>query len=128
MMKKFLAVALAASTMGAAGFATAADCDLALGKKSFKACAACHKLDEGKNGVGPSLFGVVGRAVASVDGYKYSKGMNAYSEGGVVWDAERLDRYLAKPKAEVKGTKMSYGGLRKDDRRAALICYLDTIR
>ena len=127
MRSKYAAVAAALFTF-VAGPALADACDVKLGEKSFRACKACHKLDDGKNGVGPHLFGVVNRAVASVDGYKYSKGMVAYAEGGAVWDAERLDRYLTKPKDEVKGTKMSYGGLKKDDRRAALICYLETVK
>ncbi|MFK7945570.1 MAG: cytochrome c family protein, partial [Paracoccaceae bacterium] len=90
-MKKNFAGAFAAVVMLSAGTAFAADCDLKLGEKSFKACKACHKLEDGKNGVGPHLFGVVGRSVASVDGYKYSKGMVTYAEGDAVWDADRLD-------------------------------------
>lgn len=127
-MKKFLATVLSLGLIGGAGSALAADCDLKLGEKSFKACKACHKLDDGKNGVGPHLFGVVDRPVASVDGYKYSKGMKAYGEDGKVWDAANLDAFLTKPKKAVKGTKMSYGGLKKEDRRAALICYLATVK
>ena len=123
MRKSFVGTVAALVMMGAGG-AMAADCDLALGEKSFRACKACHKLEDGKNGVGPHLFGIVDRPVAAVDGFKYSKAMVGYAEGGTVWDTERLDRYLLKPKAEVKGTKMAYGGLKKDDRRAALICYL----
>ena len=117
---------VAASLAGFGGSALAADCDLALGEKTFKKCKACHKLEDGKNGVGPHLFGIVGRAVAGVDGYKYSNGMTAYAEGGKVWDAAALDAFMIKPKDEVKGTKMSFGGIRKEEQRAALICYLET--
>ncbi|MEO1495098.1 MAG: cytochrome c family protein [Pseudomonadota bacterium] len=102
--------------------------DVAKGEKVFKRCKACHKVEDGKNGVGPHLFGVVGRAVASVDGYKYSKGMTSYAEGGAVWDAERLDAYLTAPKKEVKGTKMAFAGLRKDTQRADIIAYLETLQ
>ena len=127
MNKKFAGV-LAATVMLVAGPALAQACDVKLGKKTFRACAACHKLDEGKHGVGPSLHGVVGRAAGTADGYKYSKSMTEFGSGGKVWDAALLDEFLTKPKALVKGTKMSYGGLKKDDRRAALICYLDSVK
>ncbi len=127
-MKKGFAGALAALVMMGAGAAVAAECDMKLGEKTFKACKACHKLEDGKNGVGPHLFGIVDRPVASIDGFKYSKALTAYAEGGAVWDAARLDAFITKPKNEVKGTKMAYGGQKKEDRRAALICYLATIK
>lgn len=124
-MKKTFAGLLGLAILTSTGLAQAADCDVALGEKMFKRCKACHKLEDGKNGVGPHLFGIAGRAVAGVEGYRYSKGMQAYAEGGAVWDAERFDRYITKPKKEVKGTKMSFAGLKKDAQRAALFCYLE---
>jgi len=127
-MTKVFAVAVAAVLMAGNALA-AAECDLALGEKTFKKCKACHKLEEGKKAIGPHLFGIVGRHVASVEGYKYSKAMRAFGEPeDRVWDVETLDTYLKKPKKLVKGTKMSFGGLRKDAKRAALICYLETIK
>ena len=102
--------------------------DVAKGEKVFKRCKACHKVEDGKNGVGPHLFGIVGRAVAGVDGYKYSKGMATYAEGGAVWDAARLDAYLTNPKKEVKGTKMAFAGLKKEAQRADIIAYLETLK
>ena len=94
------------------------------GEKVFKKCAACHALEEGKNKVGPSLFGVVGREVASTD-FKYSDPMHAL---GGVWTPERLAEYLTKPKDMVPGTKMSFAGLRKEEDRANIIAYLATIK
>ena len=110
--------------MASTGLAQAADCDVALGEKMYKRCKACHKLEDGAKGIGPHLFGITDRPVAGVEGYKYSKGMLAYAEGGAVWDDARMDAFLTKPKKEVKGTKMSFAGIKKEDQRAALICYL----
>lgn len=108
--------------------ALAEDGDVKKGEKLFKRCKACHKVEEGKNGVGPHLFGIVDRKVASVEDFKYSKAMVAYGEGDVVWDADRLNTFLTKPKAEIKGTKMAFAGLKKDQQRADLIAYLATLK
>lgn len=128
MKKLMMNLVLAAAVAGGSGTAFAADCDLALGEKAFRKCKACHKLEEGANGVGPSLFGIVGRTVASVEGFKYSNGMTEYAADGKVWDEAHLQAFLTKPKDEVKGTKMSFAGVRKDEERAALICYLETVK
>lgn len=101
-----------------------ADGDPAAGEKTFKKCKACHVVDSDKNRVGPSLKGVVGRTAGSVDGYKYSKAMVAFGEGGAVWDDATLDAWLIKPKELVKGTKMSFPGLKKPEDRANVIAYL----
>jgi cytochrome c2 len=97
--------------------ATAAD-----GAKVFRKCAACHKLEEGKNAVGPSLWGVVGREVASVEGFKYSDALMGL---GGSWDFERLSAYLENPKAYAPGNKMAFAGLRKIEDRAAVLRYLN---
>jgi len=101
-----------------------ASADTAKGEKVFKKCAACHKLADGENGVGPHLFGVVDRAIAAVDGYGYSGPM---ADFGGNWDAETLNAFLAAPKKYISGTKMSFNGLKKDEDRANLIAYLQTI-
>ncbi|MEM7211102.1 MAG: cytochrome c family protein [Pseudomonadota bacterium] len=120
-----LAIALATSLIAGSAMA---DGDVKKGEKVFKRCKACHKVEDGKNGVGPHLFGIVGRAVAGVEDYKYSKAMDAYGANGEVWDAERLDRYLTKPKKEVKGTKMAFAGLKKEKQRVDLQAYLETLK
>lgn len=127
-MKYMVSSLLAAAAFAMAGAAGAAECDVAKGEKVFKRCKACHKLEDGKNGVGPHLFGIVNRDVANVADYKYSSGMTDYGAGDEVWDADRLNAYLTKPKSEVKGTKMAFAGLKKDAQRADLICYLETIK
>jgi cytochrome c len=98
--------------------------DAAKGEKVFKKCKACHAIEEGKNKTGPSLYGVVGREAGLVEGYKYSKAM---AGSGLVWDAETLDGFLTKPKSYLKGTKMSFAGLKKEDDRANVIAYLATL-
>jgi len=100
--------------------------DPAAGKQVFEtACSICHSPQQGHNMVGPSLFGVVGRKSASVDGYNYSP---AFKTLGVTWDEATLDKYLAGPRAMVPGTKMTYGGLKDDTKRANLIAYLATLK
>ena len=101
---------------------------IADGEKVFKKCAACHKVGEGaKNGTGPQLNAVVGRAIGGVEGYKYSKTLAAMGEEGKVWDEAALDGFLEKPKSYAKGTKMSFAGLKKESDRKALIAYLSTL-
>ncbi|GGH27184.1 Cytochrome c2 [Cribrihabitans marinus] len=98
--------------------------DIENGAKVYKKCAACHKLEEGKNLVGPHLYGVVGREVASVEGVNYS---DALIELGGTWTPERLDAYLTKPRDFAPGTKMTFSGLRKEEDRTDVIAYLDSI-
>ena len=100
--------------------------DAANGAKVFKKCKACHVVDSAKNKVGPSLQGVVGRTPGSVAGFKYSSAMTGFGASGQVWDAATLDAFLTKPKALVKGTKMSFPGLKKADQRADVIAYLQS--
>jgi cytochrome c len=97
--------------------------DIVTGEKIFKKCAACHSINKGgKNKIGPALYNVVGRAVGGVDDYKYSKALAAY---GKEWTFEELNGFLTKPSSYLKGTKMSYAGLRKEKDRASIIKYLN---
>lgn len=127
-MKKVLSGMAAVVAVGLFAGSALAEGDVKKGEKVFKRCKACHKVDDGKNGVGPHLFGIVGRDVAGVDGYKYSKAMTEYGSADEVWDADRLTRYLAKPKAEVKGTKMAFAGLKKEQQIIDLLAYLETLK
>ncbi|MBE7183175.1 MAG: cytochrome c family protein [Methylobacterium mesophilicum] len=99
------------------------------GATIFKKCQACHSGEKGgPNKVGPDLWGVVGRPVAAHEGFSYSAGMKEFSQGGSQkWDFEHLNGFLTAPKSYVKGTAMSFAGLKKDDERANLIAYLRTL-
>lgn len=117
----------AALVTAAAGFG-----DAEAGKKIFRRCTACHKVGEGaKNGVGPQLNGVIGRAAGSIEGYKYGTGIMEASEKALVWNNDTLLAYLADPKAyliEFTGNKKAKAKmvfkLRKEDDRKNVISYL----
>ena len=98
-----------------------ADGDAAAGEKLFVKCKTCHTLEAGKNKVGPSLAGLMGRAAASLADFNYSDAMKA---SGLTWDETTLNEYLADPKGKVPGNKMVFPGMKKDEDRANLIAYL----
>ncbi|MGI9506597.1 MAG: c-type cytochrome [Geminicoccaceae bacterium] len=98
-----------------------AEGDAAAGEKVFKKCKACHVIDKEKNRLGPHLIGIVGRTAASVEGFKYSKAMQA---AGLTWDEATLDQYLADPKGFVPKNKMAFPGLKKEEDRTNVIAYL----
>jgi len=101
-----------------------ASADAAAGEKVFKKCAACHDASAGgANKVGPALYEVVNRNIASVGGFSYSGPLKAYGEGKQ-WTYEELNGFLWKPKAFIKGTSMGFGGVKKVEDRANLIAYL----
>ena len=98
--------------------------DLVHGQKVFKKCSACHMIaSDGKNMIGPNLWGVFNRQAGSVEDYKYSKAMVAY---GKKWNFEEMNSYLIKPQAYIKGTKMAFAGLRKEKDRASVILYMNS--
>ena len=93
------------------------------GAKIFKKCAACHSIAKGGgNKIGPALWGVIGRKAGGVLDYKYSKAMAAY---GKPWSFEEMNGFLTKPKEWIKGTKMSFAGLKNIKERAAVILYMN---
>ena len=93
------------------------------GEKIFKKCTACHSISEGgANKIGPALWGVLGRKVGSISDYKYSKSMKAYEK---TWSFDEMNGFLAKPKDWIKGTKMSFAGLKNAKDRAAVILYMN---
>ena len=97
--------------------------DVTIGEKVFKKCAACHSIVKGgKNNIGPALYNVVGRKTGIVSDYKYSKALASYDKE---WTFEELNGYLIKPAKWVKGTKMAFAGLRKENDRASVIKYLN---
>lgn len=115
-----LGLALFAAAVLASGPALAGG-DAAKGKKVYNKCKACHSLKAGKNKIGPSLHGVMGRAAGAVEGFKYSKAM---MKSGLTWDEETLAKYLEKPKKVVPGTKMAFAGLKKKKQRDNVIAYI----
>ena len=98
---------------------------VAAGEKVFRQCKACHQVGDGaKNRVGPILNGIVGHPAGQVEGFKYSNALNDMADDGLVWDEENLKAFLADPRGFVKGTKMSFAGLRKDEDMDAITAYL----
>ena len=97
--------------------------DVKHGEKVFKKCSACHVVNKGgENKIGPALYGVLGRKVAAIENYKYSKAMSEYDKE---WTFEEMNGYLRKPQSHIKGTKMAFAGLRKEKDRASVILYLN---
>lgn len=108
--------------------ATAPAADAAKGKALFeKTCANCHSIEAGINKVGPTLFDIVDRPVASVQGYDYSRTMRAASKEWKVWDEKHLDAYLTNPRQVLHGVKMFFAVPDAKD-RADVIAYLNTLK
>lgn len=126
MVKELLAAGTLALTLGSAGAAFAQDADqIAEGENVFKKCAACHQVGEGaENRVGPQLATMIGRQPGSLEGFRYSDGMVEYGETHEAWTEELLFTYLENPRQEVKGTKMAFAGLKKEEERQAVIAYM----
>lgn len=114
----------AAAPAGAAGLEERlAAADPARGKKVFRKCAACHTAEKGgRKKIGPNLWGIVGAPVGAREGFRYSRAMTAF---GGKWTPARLDAYLTKPRAVVKGGSMSFVGLKRDRDRADVIAFLN---
>ena len=120
------AAILAAALSLAAPPAGAQDPDPATGQRLFRSqCGVCHSPQPGRNVIGPSLFGVVGRHSGSIGDFHYS---SANRQSGLTWDPATLDRYLAAPQQVVPGTLMSFPGLKDPDQRLAVIAYLKTLQ
>lgn len=124
---KAVAAALLAIAATAALATPVQAADAAAGEAAFRRlCAACHIVTaEGRRGVGPSLFGIVGRKSGTVDGFRYSA---ANQNANVVWTPEVLERYLANPREFMPGTTMAFAGIRNDADRANVIAYLQTLK
>lgn len=97
-------------------------CNQEHAKKIFSKCASCHTINKGgATLLGPNLYAVVGREAGKVEGYPFSPAFEALNK---VWSEEELDMFLSNPMKSVPGTMMAFGGLRKQEDRNAVICYL----
>ncbi len=103
-----------------------AKADVAKGQAGSKACMACHSFEKGgANKVGPHLWDVVERPMGSVEGFSYSESFKAM--GAKPWGYDELNAWLKAPKEYIKGTKMAYAGISKDQDRANVIAYLASL-
>lgn len=122
----FRSLSIGLLTLALAGPAFA-EGDAAKGEKVFKKCKACHAVGDGaKNKVGPILNGIIGSPAGAVPEFKYSDALLAMAEDGLVWDEASMAEFLAKPKKFMKGTKMTFAGLRKEAQIADVTAYLAT--
>jgi nitrite reductase (NO-forming) len=97
--------------------------DVASGKLVFRKCQACHSLEPGKNGLGPSLSSIVGKKAGSVASFNYSPAMKS---SNLTWDVATLDAYLIDPQKSVPSNKMPFPGLKTENERKAVIAFLAT--
>jgi len=100
----------------------AGECDKVLGEKMFQKCVVCHSSEEGAgHSVGPNLHGLIDRPIGKVEGFKFSRALRK-SEGS--WTVEALDAFLQSPMEVYPRTSMAFAGLKKENDRQAVICYL----
>ncbi|HET7202752.1 MAG TPA: hypothetical protein VFI92_05240 [Steroidobacteraceae bacterium] len=93
--------------------------------EAFEPCVACHAYQPaGEQMDGPTLWGVVGRRIASVEGYEYSRALKGLDG---VWDRASLDRFIRNPKAVAPGARMTFGGVRDAADRAAILDFLERL-
>jgi cytochrome c len=98
--------------------------DAARGKLLYEDCIACHPVERGVHGIGPTLFSIVGRKAGALDDYRYSP---ALRRSGITWTAEALDTFVADPQASVPANRMPYAGMTSGADRADLVAYLQQI-
>ena len=108
------AMALAASAAHAEGNA-------ARGEQLYEDCVACHSIERGVNGVGPTLYGIFGRKAGELDDYRYSP---ALKRSGIIWTEGTLDTFIADSQATVPANRMPYAGMPNAADRGDLIAYL----
>ncbi len=122
-MKNFLLVLTVVGMLPISfvSFADSGSCDIQAGKAQYNKCVACHTLEPGVHKMGPSLHGLMGRKVGAADGFIFSYAME---QSDFVWTQKSLEKFLTSPMQMVPGTAMPFGGMRNEDQRKALICYM----
>jgi len=126
-MRNFsLAIAGAVFAFATTGVASAQDVgDPAAGEKVFNKCRACHAVGEGaKNKIGPELNGIIGEKPGAVESYSFSKPFQDWAADKAAWDHELMTTWLSDPRGTVKGTKMVFPGLKKEEELNDVIAYL----
>lgn len=122
MLRTILSVCSLALVLAVLSAGGASAADVKKGKKVFNKCKACHYVNKDKHKLGPSLKGVFGRKAGTAEGFKkYSKAMKG---ADIVWDDKTMAEFLKKPKKYIKGTKMSFAGLKKQKQIDDVIAYM----
>ena len=100
--------------------------DAAKGKTVFQRCAICHRVEkDGGNGLGPNLFGIVGRKAGTAPGFAYSAAMKG---SGITWSADKIAAYVTHPSAVVPGNRMAFAGIGNPDQVSDVVAYLATLK
>lgn len=118
MKNVFIAALALVATSWATHASVAQEAGAAAAERLFRQrCGACHQIETTRNGVGPHLQGVAGRAAGSVEGFNYSP---ALRDSGITWTADTLETYLANPTSMVRGTRMVQRFNNADERRTII--------
>ena len=124
-MSAFRTAIAAALLVSLAGAAQAAG-DAAKGKAVFQRCAICHRAEkDGGNGLGPNLFGVVGRKAGTVENFAYSSAMK---NSGITWTPDKLTAYITHPAQVVPGNRMAFAGIGNAEQVSDVVAYLATLK
>jgi cytochrome c2 len=102
------------------------DGDPAAGERVWRQCSACHVAEREQNRVGPHLVDIIGREVASLDGFRYSDALRELQ--GQTWTPRELDAWIENPRGYARGTSMGYAGLREEEQRRNLFAYLYSLQ
>jgi len=110
----------------AANVSLASECDLQKGETTFAVCKTCHTAQKDERSfVGPNLFNIIGREIASKEDFFYSP---ALSEEQGIWDEEKINQFVENPAKAIPGTMMAFGGIKNEEQRKNLICFLKSLK
>jgi len=123
-MKTTVLFSLAAVLVMSASTALAAG-DAGRGKSAFSTCQVCHSnIKNGPNGIGPNLYGVVGRKAGSISGYYYSA---AVKNSKITWTNDKLTAWITSPQKLIPGNRMTFPGISDQAKVADIVAYLGTL-